>query len=81
MISFGAVRPLDLHGRVVLPRDLRQCFCINADDLMEIYTHQNMIILKKTPKACVFCNSTKNIIEYKGKHICSACFDELTEKE
>ena len=30
--------------------------------------------------ACIFCDSTKNIINYKGKNICPDCIKKLKEK-
>ena len=37
-------------------------------------------MLKKYQPACVFCDSSKNIITYKGKNICTACINTLADK-
>ena len=36
-----------------------------------------MIILKKFQRNCVFCKSPEDIVEYKGKAVCSECMAEL----
>lgn len=51
---------------------------LNDRDPLEIYSMEgNTIILKKYEPACIFCNSTKEVINYRGRNICKACIDRL----
>ena len=46
-------------------------------DPIEIYVDDSSIILKKYEPNCVFCGSTDDLIEYKGKLVCKKCSKEL----
>ena len=52
-------------------------FDIVEKDPIEIYVEGSSIILKKFEPNCVFCGSTKNLVKYKDKLICSKCADNL----
>lgn len=77
MKSTGIVRRVDGLGRIVLPIELRRIFNLDISDAVEIYTEDDKIILKKFQRSCVFCNSAEDIVEYKGKTVCSECMKEL----
>ena len=47
MKSTGIVRNVDDLGRIVLPIEIRRTFDLSAKDQVEIYTDNDMIILKK----------------------------------
>ncbi len=80
MKATGIIRKVDELGRVVIPIELRNKFNINEKDELEIYVDSSSIILKKYEPNCIFCGNTKNLIEYKGKLICSKCAEKLAEK-
>ena len=67
MKSTGIVRRMDELGRVVIPIELRNKLKIVEKDPMEIFVDGSSIVLKKFEENCVFCGSTKNVIDYKGK--------------
>ncbi len=77
MKSTGIVRRVDGLGRIVLPIELRRVFDLDISDAVEIYTEDDKIILKKFQRSCVFCTSGEDIVEYKGKSVCSKCMEEL----
>ena len=77
MKSTGIVRNVDDLGRIVLPIEIRRTFDLAVKDQVEIYTDNDMIILKKFQRNCVFCKSAEDIVEYKGKAVCSQCMAEL----
>ena len=77
MTSTGIVRRIDVLGRIVLPKELRATLDLNDRDPLEIYTEGNTIILKKYEPACIFCNSSNEVINYRGCNICKACIDRL----
>lgn len=47
MKSIGIIRKVDDLGRIVIPKEIRKVFGINSLDDIEIYTDENLIILKK----------------------------------
>lgn len=73
MKSTGIVRKVDELGRIVLPIEMRHTMGITRHDALEIFSSEDIIMLKKHQMACIFCNGTKNIINYKGKNVCSSC--------
>ena len=74
------MRKVDELGRIVLPKELRTTLDINERDALEIYVDGSTIILKKYEPACIFCNNTKDVINYKGKNICPSCLKEIAGK-
>lgn len=80
MKSTGIVRNIDDLGRIVLPIEIRKTFDLNAKDQVEIYTDNDMIVLKKFQRSCVFCKSTEDITDFKSKAVCAACLKELLNK-
>ena len=78
MKSTGIIRRVDELGRVVIPIELRNQFNIVEKDPIEIYVDGSSIILKKYEETCVFCGSTRNVVEYKGKLICTKCTQNIS---
>ena len=79
MKSTGIVRRVDELGRVVIPIEIRNKFEIAEKDPIEIYVEGSSIILKKFEPNCVFCGSTKDLVEYKDKLVCSKCAENLNQ--
>lgn len=78
MKSTGIVRPIDKMGRIVLPMETRKMLNLTQEGAsVEIYTDNDMVILKKYTPACIFCNSADNLIEYHGSKICENCINEM----
>lgn len=78
--STGIVRRVDELGRIVLPIELRRTMDIAEKDAVEIYVSGSSIILRKFQPCCIFCDAVKNIVEFKGKNICTKCMKELSEQ-
>jgi len=81
MKSTGVVRKLDELGRVVLPVEIRRTLDISVRDSLEIFVEEDRIILKKFHPACIFCNDARNVKPFKGKLVCTACLQQLTNGE
>lgn len=79
MKSTGIVRKVDELGRVVIPIEIRNQFEIAEKDPIEIYVDGSSIILKKYERSCLFCGSTKKVVSYKDKLICSKCLKQIKE--
>lgn len=67
MKSTGIVRKVDELGRIVLPIEMRRTLDIAEKDTLEIYVEGDSIILRKFQAACVFCDSAKDIINFKAE--------------
>ena len=79
MKSTGIVRKVDELGRIVLPIEMRRTLAIEEKDALEISVEGSSVILKKYKPSCVFCDTTKDIVVFKGKNICPKCLKELKE--
>ncbi len=77
--STGIVRRVDELGRIVLPIEMRRTLNIGEKDSLEIYVDGDSIILRKYQSACIFCESTKKIVSYRGKNVCPDCIAKLKE--
>ncbi len=78
MKSTGVVRRVDELGRIVIPIELRNKLGIVEKDPLEIYVDGSNIVLKKFETNCVFCGSSKKLVEYQDKLVCSKCIKKLT---
>ncbi|MGM9619561.1 MAG: AbrB/MazE/SpoVT family DNA-binding domain-containing protein [Oscillospiraceae bacterium] len=77
MKSTGIVRKVDELGRIVLPIELRRTLDIAERDSLEIYVEGSAVILKKYRPSCVFCDSVRDVTDFKGKNVCKRCLAEL----
>ena len=75
--STGIVRKVDELGRIVLPIELRRTLDIAERDALEIYVEGTSVVLKKYRPSCIFCDSSKDVVVFKGKNICPKCLKEL----
>lgn len=79
----GMARPVDELGRIVLPKEIRSALDIRTKvgarkgDYLDIYVDGDSIVLKKRRTSCVFCGSSEDIINYKGKAVCKSCAEEF----
>ena len=80
MKSTGIVRKVDELGRIVLPIELRRTLDIAEKDSLEIYVDGASIVLEKYQPACIFCGDAKDVINFKGKNVCTNCIRELQLK-
>lgn len=79
MKSTGVVRKVDDLGRVVIPKELRGSLDIKPQDAMEIFVHENTIILSKYEPGCIFCPELTDLIEFQGRMICRGCLDKMNQ--
>lgn len=74
----GMARKVDDLGRVVVPAEMRKSFGIREGDYLDISVEEDRIILSKRQDACVFCRSSDDLKEFRGRMICAACLGELS---
>ena len=68
MKSTGIVRKVDELGRIVLPIELRRTLDIAEKDALEIYVDGSTIVLKKFRPSCVFCDSSRDLVQTSEVH-------------
>lgn len=79
MKSTGIVRKIDAMGRVVIPRECRRILEIDEGDGLEIFVEGTNIILHKYSPSCIFCGDSREVSSFKGRLICSKCYNELRQ--
>lgn len=77
MKAAGIQRKIDGLGRIVIPMEIRNKLEIEQNDPLDIHVEGNSIVLRKNSADCTFCGSSKGVVEYKGKNICSNCLKEI----
>jgi len=77
MKQTGIVRKVDELGRIVLPIELRRTLDIAVRDELEIYLDDDKVVMRKYEPSCVFCGSTRNLVEYREKNVCSECIHTM----
>ena len=80
MKSTGIIRKVDDLGRIVLPIELRRTLDIAERDELEIYMENDRIVLQKYEPACIFCDSSRNLIVFGEKNVCRDCIRKMAEK-
>ena len=78
MKSTGIVRRVDDMGRIVLPVELRRTLEIEDGTPMEIFVDGDKIVLQVSRPVCIFCGSSQQVSEFKGRCVCAACREELS---
>ena len=77
MKSTGIVRNIDELGRIVIPKEMRRVMDIASSDPVEIFVEEDKIILRKYVTSCYFCGSSKDVVEFRGKKLCSQCLADI----
>jgi AbrB family transcriptional regulator, transcriptional pleiotropic regulator of transition state genes len=75
----GIIRRLDPLGRIVLPKTFRDILAINIKDEIEISVDGTSIIVAKHEARCLFCGENENIVYYKKKPLCKACYEDIVD--
>ena len=81
MKSVGIVRKIDELGRIVLPIELRRTLDLKEKDSVEITAEGESVVLRKYQPNCIFCENSKDLVEYKGKLVCAKCVAALAERD
>lgn len=71
------IRRIDQLGRIVLPKTIREALEIGEGDALAVSLENGKIVMEVREKACIFCGSTEDLFDFKGKTICKACKNEL----
>ncbi len=77
MKSTGIVRNIDDLGRLVIPKEMRKKMGIGESSPVEIFVENDRIIVTKYQDSCIFCGSSSELRNFKGKRVCLACVEEM----
>lgn len=77
MKSTGITRKVDILGRIVLPKELRNLYKIDNGDSLEIFVDGNKMVLQKYEPCCIFCGEASDVWNFKSKNICGKCSNEF----
>ncbi len=80
MKETGIVRNLDNLGRVTLPIELRRTLNMDIKDPVEIFVHEDSIVLKKYEPSDIFTGSKDDLIEYEGKMVSKKTIMDMAKK-
>ena len=72
-MNTAMVRKIDDLGRIVIPAETRRLFNIHEGDELAISVDGDSIIIRKLDATCVFCGSTEEVDDFKGRGVCSSC--------
>ena len=79
IVSTGFTKQIDKLGRLALPMEIRKFFDLERrESAVELFTEDDLIILKKYDEACVFCGESEDLRTFKNKKVCLECVGKIT---
>jgi transcriptional pleiotropic regulator of transition state genes len=76
----GIVRDIDSLGRIVVPIAIRKAWNLGEGSPLEIFTDEDMIVLKKYEPGCIFNGTVEDNIEYGGHKVSKAAIRDMAHK-
>ena len=76
-MNTAMVRKIDDLGRIVVPAETRRLFNIREGDELAISVDGDSIVIRKLDATCVFCGSTEEVSDFKGRGVCAVCRGDL----
>ena len=76
-MNTAMVRKIDDLGRIVIPAETRRLFNIREGDELAISVDGDSIVIRKLDATCVFCGSTEEVSDFRGRGVCSSCRSDL----
>jgi len=81
MKSTGFVKIIDKMGRIVLPMEIRKVLNLTEEGAaVELFTENDMVVLKKYQPGCIFCHNVDNLVDYHGVKICEDCIADMADR-
>ncbi len=79
MKATGVVRNVDNLGRIVVPITIRKAWNLTEGSPLEIFTDDDMIILKRYEPGCIFNGTVDESVEYEGYKVSKTAIKEMAE--
>ncbi len=84
----GLTRKIDDLGRVNIPKEIRDDFCLLEGDAMTFCVEGRRIIMEKYEKSCCMCRSETELVDFEDSKVCKKClrkifssFEEILKKD
>lgn len=77
MKNTGVCKTIDDLGRIVLPKEIRKSLGFDIRSSVELYVEDDRLIIKKAKESCIFCGSSDDLTEFKGKNVCQKCINTI----
>jgi len=78
MKATGVTRPIDLLGRVVIPKELRRQLNWNEEDRVEFFVDDGSVIIKKYSPGCCCCKKVStDLKDVDGVRLCKNCIEKF----
>lgn len=84
----GLTRKIDDLGRLNIPKEIRDDFCLLEGDAMTFSVEGRRIIIEKYERSCCMCRSEKELVDFEDSKICKRClkkifssFEEILKKD
>jgi transcriptional pleiotropic regulator of transition state genes len=69
----GITRKIDQLGRICLPIDLRRQHNMAVDDLVEVVSTDDGLLITSHEMRCGICTGKNGVQEHRGGLICADC--------
>lgn len=83
MKATGVVRKMDLLGRIVIPKEVRDSFGMEEGTPMEIFADEKGVYIRKYKPGCMVCGNVENLetIYVRGSHMrfCPHCLTDIVK--
>jgi transcriptional pleiotropic regulator of transition state genes len=76
----GIVRDIDGLGRIVVPIAIRKAWNLEEGSPLEIFTDDDMIILKKYEPGCIFNGTVDDNIVYNGHKVSRTAIRDMAKQ-
>lgn len=81
MKNTGMSRPIDIFGRVVIPKEIRDQMGLNTGVRVEIWTDGDDLIFRRHSAFCSCCGKTYDHMLTLGNiHLCRDCYEQFKEE-
>ena len=77
MKASGIVRKISKLGVIIFPAELRKLLDLSGSSVAFFVDGSSIVLKKYEPASCVFCDSAKDVVGYRGKYVCSVCLKEM----
>jgi bifunctional DNA-binding transcriptional regulator/antitoxin component of YhaV-PrlF toxin-antitoxin module len=67
------IRYVEVEGRIVLPKEIREIHRINPNTELIFRAEGNHLVISIRKNYCAFCGSVKDTLIFKARKVCRSC--------
>ena len=79
MKVIGMIRNIDDLGRLVIPKEYRDCLELMPHTPVEIVLTNNRLVIRKAVTGCALCGNTENVLDFEDSLVCLFCLQKMKE--